>query len=362
MKLTKYFFRYFISYLKLFVLQKLSYKRIPFSAQIEITLQCNANCSFCSISHISEAIDSKEMTTEQVKSIIRQIADLGILSLSFTGGEPTLREDLPELIHYSGVKNKLITGLATNGQYLPDLLKNNQLRGLDYILISLDFPKAELHDEIRGMPLFDKVIESILLAKQKGIKVIISMNVMKSNLKYVPGMCKLAQKLDCSIELFPCEDLPFSNSHGTQFKSELINELIPNLELWGKTIRTLRSYFNKILTNSYSIELIENGGFGKNSEQEEILKCHVAETYLFVRSDGTVNFPCKIHPLVSFNALNIPLEQILNSERVRKIRKKHDDFSFCKGCRFGCAITSSMTAKWSTIYQKYIKNFLQGNL
>ncbi|TFG00190.1 MAG: radical SAM protein [Promethearchaeota archaeon] len=302
------------------------------------------------------------MTTNEIKSIISQIAELGTPSLSFTGGEPTLREDLPELINFSGVQKKLITGLATNGQELPKLLKENHLRGLDYILISLDFPSAELHDSLRGMPLFNKVIQSIKIAKKKGIKVIISTNVMKSNISYLPEICELAQRLECSIELFPCEHLPFSTSGGNMINSFKVNDLIPNLKLWGKTVRALRVHYNNILTNSYCINLIENGGFGRVQRRKNILECYVAETYLFVRSDGMVNFPCKIHPIVSFSALKIPLKKILNSKKVEEIRKKHDGFEFCKDCRLGCAITSSMTAKWGTIYEKYIKNFLRGNL
>ena len=354
--------KYFLRYLKLFLFHKLSHKNIPFSAQIEVTLSCKAHCNFCSIAQIPESLASKEMSTEQIKTIIKQIADLGIPALSFTGGEPTLREDLPDLIYYSGIRHQLITGLATNGQNLPSLLENNSLKGLDYILISLDFPISKLHDELRGMPLFEKAIKSIRLARAKGIKIIISTNVMKSNLKYLPRISELAQKLDCSLELFPCENLPFSTSEGTQYTPKKINNLIPNLKLWAKAVRTLRSHFDNVLTNSYCIKLIEQGGFGGVQSQDKVLQCHVAETYLFVRSDGMINFPCKIHPILSFNALQIPLRQILYSKRVQEIRDKHDSFAFCKGCRLGCTITASMTARWGTLYEKYIKNVLKGNL
>jgi MoaA/NifB/PqqE/SkfB family radical SAM enzyme len=97
----------------------------------------------------------KEMTTKHIKSLIDQIADMGIVSLSFTGGEPTLRKDLPELIYYSGEVNNLITGLASNGYLLPKILKKDGLKGLDYILLSLDFPRPEIHNQIRGIKVYD---------------------------------------------------------------------------------------------------------------------------------------------------------------------------------------------------------------
>ena len=66
------------------------------------------------------------MNTEQIKCLIDQIADLGAVSLSFTGGEPTLRNDLPELIYHTGVVNDFMNGIATNGYLLPKLFKNHK--------------------------------------------------------------------------------------------------------------------------------------------------------------------------------------------------------------------------------------------
>jgi MoaA/NifB/PqqE/SkfB family radical SAM enzyme len=301
------------------------------------------------------------MTTNQIKDIIEQIADLGIVSLSFTGGEPTLRKDLPELIRYAGIKKDLITGLATNGSYLPTLLRKKTLQGLDYILLSLDFPYADQHNKMRGIPLFDKVLESIRLANQKDVNIILSTNVMKTNLNLLPEICQLADKFNCSIELFPCENI-IRYYNGKKFQAKNVDTLIPNLHLWAKIIRGLQKEFKNVITDQFSIQVIERGGFGGIPKLQNIMRCHVAEAYLFIRHDGTISFPCKIHPLLSFNALEKPLRTLFNLKEVRKIMNKNDDFEFCDGCRLGCAVSSSLTARWPTIYEKYIRNILRGNL
>ena len=141
------------------------------------------------------------MSTKQIMHLIDQIDDLGVLALSFTGGEPTLRKDLPDLIYHTGVVHGFMNGIATNGYLLPKLFKDYNLEGLDYILLSLDYPKAELHDKMRGIKVFDKVLESIKLANKNDIKPIISTVVMKDNLKYLENMCELAENLNCSIEI-----------------------------------------------------------------------------------------------------------------------------------------------------------------
>lgn len=351
-----------IQYIRNFFLNNFTNHKIPYSAQIELTLRCNAKCSFCSIHSLPESYLKNDMNTEQVKSLIDEIADLGVLSLSFTGGEPTLRKDLPELIYHTGVINDFMNGIATNGYLLPKLFKENGLEGLDYLLLSLDYPKAELHDKKRGIKVFDKVIESINLANKRDIKVIISTVVMKDNLQYLQHMCELAEKLNCSIELYPCEDIirEFPNK---SLKVDDIYDLIPNLSIWANLIRSLRVKFKNILTDPVSIEIIEKGGFGGFPEYyQKLLRCHVAEAYLFVSHDGNINYPCKIHPMKQFNALKHPIKRIYNSIEVKEIMKNHDNYDFCQRCRLGCAIVSSLPARWKTVYAKFVKGFLYGNL
>jgi len=351
-----------IQYIRNFLLNNFTNHKVPYSAQIELTLRCNAKCPFCSIHTIPESYVNNDMSTEQVKNLIDQIADLNVPALSFTGGEPTLRKDLPEIIYHTGIINDFMNGIATNGYLLPKLFKEYGLEGLDYVLLSLDYPKAELHDKKRGIKVFDKVIESIDLANKRDINVIISTVVMKDNLQYLRNMCELAEKLNCSIELYPCEDIirDFPNK---SLKIDGIYDLIPNVSVWANLIRSLRTKFKNLLTDPISVEIIEKGGFGGLPDYyQKLLRCHVAEAYLFVSHDGYINYPCKIHPIRSFNALNHPIKSIYNSTEVREIMKNHDNYNFCQKCRLGCAIVSSLPARWKTVYAKYIKGFLDGNL
>ncbi len=327
-----------------------------------MTLRCNAKCPFCSIHSLPESYIAKDMNTEQIKLIITQIAELGVNALSFTGGEPTLRKDLPELIHHAGIVENRMTGLATNGYFLPTLFKKNKMDGLDYILLSIDYPSADLHDKMRGIKVFDKAIESIKLANKRDIKVIISTVAMKDNLHLLKNMCELAEKLNCAIELYPCENI-IRDFPDKSYHVEDINKRIPDINLWASLIRTLRTEFKNILTDEFSVEIIEKGGFGGHPRyHQKILRCHVAESYMFVRHDGFLDYPCKIHPIKSFNAFKYSISKIYNSKEVRDVMEKNDNFKFCNGCRLGCAIVSSLPTRWKTLYPKYIKSFLDGNL
>ncbi|MFX1391188.1 MAG: radical SAM/SPASM domain-containing protein [Promethearchaeota archaeon] len=351
-----------IQYIKNFILNNFTNRRIPYSAQIELTLRCNGKCSFCSFHSLPESTLRHDMTTEQIKYLIDEIAQLGVLSLSFTGGEPTLRKDLPELIYYTGVVHDFMNGIATNGYLIPRLFKEHKIEGLDYILLSLDYPSAELHNKMRGLKVFDKVMESIKLANENNVKPVISTVVMKDNIHLLDNICQLTEKLGCAIELYPCEDI-IRNFTNKSYQIEGIDDLIPDISIWANLIRSLRKKYRHILTDPISVEVVEKGGFGGNGTfNQNILRCHVAEAYLFISHDGFINYPCKIHPIASFNVLKYPISSIYNSYKVKEIMEMHDNYDFCRNCRLGCAIASSIPTRWKTVYAKYIKGFLEGKL
>ncbi|MFX1386102.1 MAG: radical SAM protein [Promethearchaeota archaeon] len=351
-----------IQYIKNFILNNFTNRKIPYSAQIELTLRCNGRCSFCSIHSLPESILGTDMTTDQIKYLIDEIANLGVLALSFTGGEPTLRKDLPELLYYTGIVHDFMNGIATNGYLLPKLFKENKIEGLDYILLSLDYPTAKLHDGMRGIKVYDKVIESIGLAHEYDIKPIISTVVMNDNIHLLDEICQLAENLGCSIELYPCEDI-IRDFPNRSYQIQNIDELIPDISVWANKIRLLRKKYKNILTDPFSIEVVEKGGFGNFPQyNQDVLRCHVAEAYLFISHDGFINYPCKIHPIESYNALKYPVSAIYYSHKVNEIMKMHDSYKFCQNCRLGCAIASSIPTRWKTVYAKYIKGFLQGKL
>ena len=352
-----------LRYIRNFTLNKFTNKKVPYSAQIELTLRCNATCPFCSIHLIPKSLKSNEMTTHQIISLMDQIYELGVNALSFTGGEPTLRKDLPELVYHAGVVHDFMNGIATNGYLMPQFLKEkSRLEGLDYILLSLDYPTAELHNKKRGIKVFDRVLETIALSNKRDISVIISTVVMKDNIQFLENICELAENLNCSIELFPCEDI-IRDHRNLQYKINNIEDMIPDLSVWAKLLHSLRSKYKNILTDPISINVVEKGGFGGAPEYHQTsLRCHVAEAYLFVRYDGFIDYPCKIHPIKSFNALKDTINNIYYSGEVREIMKQHDTYDFCDKCRLGCAIASSLPTTWKTLYAKYIQGYLKGNL
>lgn len=94
----------------------------------------------------------RELTTEEWQQILQKLWDEGVPHVCFTGGEPTLREDLVELIRYAESLGQ-VTGLLTNGCCLQDqaYLDKLLLAGLDHLQITLASHQADIHDRIVGV-------------------------------------------------------------------------------------------------------------------------------------------------------------------------------------------------------------------
>jgi MoaA/NifB/PqqE/SkfB family radical SAM enzyme len=94
----------------------------------------------------------RELTTEEWQRILQKLWDAGVPHICFTGGEPTLREDLVNLVRYAEGLGQ-VTGLLTNGCCLQDqaYLDELLLAGLDHVQITLASHLAEIHDRIVGV-------------------------------------------------------------------------------------------------------------------------------------------------------------------------------------------------------------------
>lgn len=118
----------------------------PYRMDLAVTYRCNNDCPHC---YNARSRAYPELNTRDWKQVIDQLWQLSIPHLIFTGGEPTLRDDLVELIAYAEGKGQ-ITGLNTNGRRLSDQAYLDKLvdAGLDHIQITLESHHPQVHDQM----------------------------------------------------------------------------------------------------------------------------------------------------------------------------------------------------------------------
>ncbi len=158
-----------------------------------ITRRCNLKCVHC-YAHARDREFDNELTFEQGKAIIDDLAAFGSPVILFSGGEPLMRKDLPELAEYA-VSKGMRAVISTNGT----LITKEKARilkeiGLSYVGISLD-GMEEIHDRFRGMKgSYQKALEGIRNCQEAGIKVGLRFTVNKANVVDVPQVFDLLEE------------------------------------------------------------------------------------------------------------------------------------------------------------------------
>jgi radical SAM protein with 4Fe4S-binding SPASM domain len=146
--------------------------KYPVLSEIAITYRCQNRCDFCYASSPYRGKDFKELTVHQIKLLIDKIHDEAkVPTISFTGGEPTMRNDLPELIAYA-VKKGMRTNLITNGVKSSDkeLVKKFADAGLHSAQVSLESHDELIHNRITGnIEAYKKTVSGIHNLKAAGI-------------------------------------------------------------------------------------------------------------------------------------------------------------------------------------------------
>jgi 12,18-didecarboxysiroheme deacetylase len=158
-----------------------------------MTRRCNLKCMHC-YSASADIDYPDELTTDEGKKLIDDLAAFGAPVILFSGGEPLLRPDLLKLAQYATDKGMRAV-ISTNGTLITrEIAAKLKTIGLSYMGVSLD-GLEKTHDRFRGTKgAFEKAMEGIRNCRDAGIKVGIRFTVNKRNLADVPAMFDLLKK------------------------------------------------------------------------------------------------------------------------------------------------------------------------
>lgn len=142
---------------------------------------CNQKCLHCYAAG-QPLSDMPELTTAQWKEILTKLRAANIPQVTFTGGEPTLRADLPELVDAA---QWFVTRLNTNGQLLtPELCAKLYDASLDSVQVTLYSADPAIHNALVGVDGFDKTVQGIRNAVAAGLIVSVNTPLCSLNTDY----------------------------------------------------------------------------------------------------------------------------------------------------------------------------------
>ena len=171
-------------------------KEFPLRVMWELTYRCNFKCRHCYVPDSYKKKLKEELSTEEIFSILDQLADIGCFYLGFTGGEPFLREDLLKILWYAKKKGFQII-IYTNGSLI-DKAKAKELKRLSPNKVDITLPAVnkkafERITQVAGS--YAKVFKTIDLLSKEGVNLGLKTCLLKENEKEIKDIQNFAASL-----------------------------------------------------------------------------------------------------------------------------------------------------------------------
>lgn len=302
----------------------------PVQASFAVTLRCNCHCNYCDW----WKYDQKDLSTNEAKRVIYQIARLGVIHIGLSGGEPLVRSDLPKLIQYAKSLGMLVS-VSTNGIISKETTYREIMKsGLDTLTFSIDGTNAQTHESFRkGCPL-DRVISSLNLAVKlrhvEGYSTRINSTTVinRANATELAAINEMCQSLGvdhCNYQpIWPVmKDKEFFKKYGFESNDRDADLLrFARDSLMGMRNSNLRRY-SQMLPDFYL-----------NYENVRKIECYAGRTFIYVDAKGLI-YPCVL--------LEKPFGSLLNGDakKLFKIHKSKDIIKGasrqeCPGCSLNC--------------------------
>ena len=275
---------------------------------------CNQKCLHCYAAGQAHSSDH-ELSTEEFKKVIKELEKNCESQITFTGGEPTMRVDLVELVKTA---DWFVTRLNTNGILLTKKLCNELYEAsLDSVQVTLYSHDEDIHNNLVGSRTFNKTVQGIKNAIEAGLNVSINTPLCKLNKDYIE-LLKFAKEL--GITYVTCSGLIVT---GNAKSKESKNTQLSERDLY----KTLKDACKFAEENDMEIDFTSPGWIA----EEKLLKlnlnppsCGACLTNMAITPNGNV-VPCQswLSEGASLgNILDTKWSKIWNSPKCKEIRKQ----------------------------------------
>lgn len=176
-------------------------QRLPLSGSIELTFACNFRCIHCYC--VNEA-PRRELSLEELRGLVDQVADEGCLWMLLTGGEPLLHRDFEDIYSYCRQKG-LITTLFTNGSLVTDRIAGLLSDFKPFVVeVTLYGFSPETYRAVTGRAEhFEKVLRGIDLLQQRGVPLKLKSMMLRQNIQDLPRLREYAQSRGLNYRFDP---------------------------------------------------------------------------------------------------------------------------------------------------------------
>jgi radical SAM protein with 4Fe4S-binding SPASM domain len=295
----------------------------PLRMDMALTFKCQNDCLHC---YAGGSHETTELNTNKWKEIIDSLSQIGVFILTFTGGEPTLREDLAELLHYAQAKG-MVTGLITNGRNLKDkaYVKSLEEAGLDFVQITIESHRPKIHDLMTATKgSWKDTVLGIKNAVHSHIYVTTNTTLSKYNAAYFLRTIEYIK--DLGVAAFGCNSLIYSG------KATGVNyEFVLSIEALKKLLPRIRDKANQLKMKFLWYTHTQYCRFDPVQMGLGVKSCTAAMINMCIGPNGDV-YPCQSYFEPLGNIIVDKWEKIWNHPLAVGIRKRKYAEPKCKDC------------------------------
>ncbi len=296
--------------------------------------RCNAQCRYCEYWRLPEY--KPELAIDEWKAALLSIKDfVGAFSISFSGGEPMMKAGFLDLFawcHFQGIK----AGVTTNGSLLTAACAARVVAAHPFnVNISLDAPKAEIHDHLRGAPgLFERVSQGIGFLREErrrqniDFPIMLKPTITERNFRYLPELVEWAQAREVMVSPQPVDRWTRETYNELWIERERLSEF----EIIVEKLIEMQKSGAPIVTPEAVLRLMPDH-YRELAAPHSVMPCRVGLRNFFIRANGDVEACVMGYPPIG-NVKRQSARQIWQSARAREVR--HETVHCEKLCLTTC--------------------------
>ncbi|MCL2134392.1 MAG: radical SAM protein [Candidatus Bathyarchaeota archaeon] len=301
-----------------------------------VTNRCNAKCNHC---FNWKNIRVNELTLEEIQKIDFSIFN----SVSITGGEPTMREDLAEICRHVAKTKIYLNTNGLNPQYLKEVIDKNNANRIN-VTVSLDGTK-DIHNQIRGINCFDQAIETIKQCKKTSTNTTILTTISRTNMADIHAFINYLKTENLYTKK---GDVIFNIARGLQHVFNLNptisfyhNPKDNNAILTPTEFKTIFNQIKQYMTNQnrivweYSLKIL--------NQQKKAVTCYAGNIDMVLHANGDIAACEYTKPFTNIKNHNFDPTVAWNSKNAQITRKELTNCYCIHPCNLNTSIPRTLT-------------------
>ena len=320
--------------------------RTPRKVDVDLTARCNLRCRYCYFFN-NPAVEYRDLPTKEWLRFFDELGSMGVMNTTLAGGEPFMREDLPDLVE-GIVRNRMRFALLSNGGLIDDQIAAfiASTGRCNHVQVSVDGSCPETHDACRGKGSFDGAIRGIRTLQRHGVRVAVRVTIHRHNVHDLESTARLLLE-DLGLKRFSTNSAGYLGSCRLNAEDVLLTTAERQAAM-ETLLRLTQKYDGRISANAGPLaearmwrrmERARAEGAPSSRKGGRLTACGGMNSKIAVRADGVI-IPCSMLAHMELGRINRDslAEVWQHSPTLNQLRRRRliplTEFDFCAGCPY----------------------------